>query len=60
MFKYKTSQKVYEIDGLKIGGNSFEIPPVLMASIFYHGHKVFINEQKGLFNRDTALQLIDL
>jgi tetrahydromethanopterin S-methyltransferase subunit H len=34
MFKYKTSQKVYEIDGLKIGGNSFEIPPVLMASIF--------------------------
>jgi len=59
MFKYKTSQKVYEIDGLKIGGNSFEIPPVLIASIFYHGHKVFINEQKGLFNRDTALQLIE-
>lgn len=55
MFKFKVVQKVFEIGGAKIGGNN---PPVLIGSIFYHRHKIVIDEEKGEFDRDATEKLL--
>jgi len=60
MLKFKTQQKVFEISGIKIGGQPGETPTVLIGSIFYHGHKVVVNEKTGEFHREEAERLIKL
>lgn len=55
MFKFKVGQKVFEIGGVKIGGNN---PPLLIGSIFYHRHKLVADEKKGEFDRDAAEKLL--
>jgi len=58
MFKFKITQRVVEVSGIRIGGNPGENPPVLIGTIFYHGHKIVVDEKKGEFNRDSAEKLI--
>ena len=58
MFSFRAQQKVFEFNGIRIGGSILENPPVLIGSIFYNGHKIFTDEKKGLFDKDKALQLI--
>lgn len=60
MFKFKRTQKIYEIDKIKLGGQPGENPTVLIGSIFYHGHKIVLNEKKGIFNKESAEKLIKL
>lgn len=60
MFKFKADQKVFEVGGIKIGGLRSDVPPVLIGSIFYHGHKVVIDERRGEFDRGAAESLIKL
>lgn len=60
MFNFGIEQKVFEICGVKIGGQPSENPPLLIGSIFYHGHKIVEDEKRGLFNRDMAESLIKL
>ncbi len=54
MWKFKVKQKVVEIGRVKIGGKPGENPTVLIGSIFYRGHKVVKNPEKGLFNKEEA------
>lgn len=58
MFRYSFEQKVFEIKGIKIGGQPGENPPVLIGSIFYHKHKIVKDEKQGLFDRAEAEKLI--
>lgn len=58
MFRYSIEQKVFDIKGIKIGGQPGENPPVLVGSIFYHGHKIVEDEKKGVFNRVEAEKLV--
>ncbi len=58
MFRFKIAQKIVEICGIRIGGNPGENPPVLIGTIFYHGHKIVVDERKGEFIRDEAEKLI--
>uniref|UniRef100_A0A7C5YSQ0 Tetrahydromethanopterin S-methyltransferase subunit H n=1 Tax=Ignisphaera aggregans TaxID=334771 RepID=A0A7C5YSQ0_9CREN len=58
MFKFKCSQKVYDIGGVKVGGAPWENPPVLIGSIFYHKHKIVKDEKSGEFDKNTAEELI--
>lgn len=58
MFRFTTPQITYEIGGVRVGGQPGENPPVLIGSIFYHGHKVVEDESKGVFNRVEAEGLI--
>ncbi len=58
MFYYKTQQKVFEIGGIKVGGNAFENPPVLIGTIFYHGHKIVVDGKQGVFDKAKAEELI--
>ncbi|MEM0490102.1 MAG: tetrahydromethanopterin S-methyltransferase subunit H [Ignisphaera sp.] len=58
MFRYSFEQKIFEIKGLKIGGQPGENPPILIGSIFYHKHKIVEDEKKGIFNKSEAEALI--
>ena len=57
MFRFG-NQKVFEIGGVKIGGEPGENPTVLIGSIFYGKHKIVEDEKKGIFNREAAEKLI--
>jgi tetrahydromethanopterin S-methyltransferase subunit H len=60
MFKFKTEQKIFDIAGVKVGGQPGERPTVLIGSIFYHGHKVVADEKTGKLHREKAEELIKL
>ena len=50
---------MYDINGVKIGGQPGEYPTVLIGSIFYRGHKIVKDAQKGIFDEDAARALLD-
>jgi len=59
MFTFKAKQKIFEIGGVKVGGQPGELPTVLIGSIFYSGHtKIELDEEKGTFNKEKAEELI--
>jgi tetrahydromethanopterin S-methyltransferase subunit H len=60
VIKFKIQQKTFEIGKVKVGGQPGENPPVLIGSIFYHGHKIVKDEKTGEFNREEAERLIKL
>jgi tetrahydromethanopterin S-methyltransferase subunit H len=43
---------------IKIGGQPGELPTVLIGSIFYQGHKIVKDSQKGVFDKAAAERLI--
>ena len=58
MFRFKKPQKVFQVGQIKIGGQPGELPTILIGSIFYKGHKIVKDSQKGIFNRNQAEKLI--
>jgi len=58
MFKFSTPQKIFDICGIKIGGQPGELPTTLIGSIFYEGHKIVEDPKKGVFDRARAEELI--
>ncbi|MFX0096714.1 MAG: tetrahydromethanopterin S-methyltransferase subunit H [Candidatus Hodarchaeota archaeon] len=52
MFLFKREQKIFEIDGIKIGGQPGQLPTVLIGSVFYNGMKQVRNHKKGIFDQD--------
>lgn len=45
---------MYEIAGVKVGGQPGVNPTVLIGSIFYEGHKIVKDERKGDFDQEKA------
>lgn len=58
MFKFTKEQAVFEIGGVKIGGQPGEYPTVLAGTIFYGGHKIVSDSKTGIFDKSTAESLI--
>lgn len=59
MFMFKAKQKIFEIGGIKVGGQPGELPTVLIGSIFYFGQPgIDLDEKRGTFNREKAEELI--
>jgi len=58
MFRFSREQIVFDISGVKIGGQPGENPTVMIGSIFYKGDKCVQNEKTGEFNRANAESLI--
>lgn len=58
MFKFAKEQKIFNIGGVKIGGQPGQLPTVLMGSIFYMGQKLVEDQKKGLFDREKAEALL--
>ncbi len=59
MFKFEKEQVIYEIGGVKIGGQPGQLPPVMIGSIFYKGHKIVLDEAKGIFDKARAEKLLN-
>ena len=58
MFKLNKEQKIFDIAGVKIGGQPGEIPTVMIGSIFYHGDKIVKDEKEGIFDQEKAEELL--
>ncbi|KYH42713.1 MAG: tetrahydromethanopterin S-methyltransferase subunit H, partial [Candidatus Bathyarchaeota archaeon B63] len=58
VFRFGRKQVVFEIGGVKVGGEMGENPTVMIGSIFYKGDKTIEDEAKGEFNREEAERLI--
>ncbi|MDD2439626.1 MAG: tetrahydromethanopterin S-methyltransferase subunit H [Methanosarcinaceae archaeon] len=54
MFKFDKKQEVYEVGGVKFGGQPGEYPTVLVSTMFYARHKIVSDEDKGIFDRAAA------
>ncbi len=59
MFKFKTKQAIYDIGGVKVGGQPGELPTFLIGSIFWLGQKIVSDVDKGLFDAKEAEQIIN-
>jgi tetrahydromethanopterin S-methyltransferase subunit H len=58
MLQFEKEQKVYDIAGVKIGGQPGENPTAMIGSIFYKGDKTVKDEKAGTFDRGRAEELI--
>ncbi len=58
-FKFETQQKIYEIAGVKVGGQPGELPTFLIGSIFWLGQKMVSDANKGIFDAQAAEQIIN-
>ncbi len=57
MFKLSGEQKVFNINGIKVGGQPGENPPLLIASMFHNKDRI-LADRKGNFDREKARDLI--
>ncbi len=60
IINFENEQKVFDISGVKVGGQPGEYPTALIGSIFYDGHKIVSNANKGEFDRVEAERLIKM
>jgi len=58
MFTFKTRQKVFEIGGIKVGGQPGENPPLMITSMFHNKDKI-VTDRKGNFDRQRAKEIIE-
>lgn len=54
MFKYDKKQEVFEFGKTKVGGQIGEYPTVCVGTMFYTGHKIVQDDEKGIFDKDAA------
>jgi len=59
MFKFEKKQEVFDVYGVKVGGQPGEYPTVLAGTIFYAGHNIITDEKKGEFDRKRAEELVN-
>jgi tetrahydromethanopterin S-methyltransferase subunit H len=58
MFKFEKEQKIFDIAGVKVGGQPGQLPTVMIGSIFYHKHKIVEDEKNGKFDKEKAEVLL--
>jgi tetrahydromethanopterin S-methyltransferase subunit H len=58
LFRFEREQSIVNIGGVGIGGQPGELPSALCGTIFYHGHRIVEDEERGLFNQDAAARLV--
>jgi tetrahydromethanopterin S-methyltransferase subunit H len=57
MFRFTKEQKLFDISGIKIGGQPGACPPLLIASMFHNKDRI-LADRKGNFDRQKAAELI--
>lgn len=58
MFVFEKEQVIHSIGSIRIGGSPGEVPTALAGTIFYGGHKIVSDPQKGIFDKKAAEVLI--
>lgn len=59
MFIYDRKQEIYEIGGVKVGGQPGECATVLCGTIFYAKHYLVEDAEKGIFDKKAAEDVIN-
>lgn len=59
MFKYTTNQQIFDINGIKFGGQPGEYPTVVIGTFFYKNHNIVSDSKIGIFDKDKAEMLWD-
>ncbi len=54
LLSFTAKQTTCEIGGVRVGGQPGVRPTVLIGSIFYHGQKIFIDEERDEFDPSEA------
>ena len=57
MFKFQKEQKVFNLNGIKIGGQPGENPPLMISSMFHNKDRI-VQDRKGGFDRTRATEII--
>ncbi|WMW24199.1 tetrahydromethanopterin S-methyltransferase subunit H [Methanolobus sediminis] len=57
MFKFDKKQEVFDVGGVKFGGQPGQYPTVLVGTMFYNRHKIVTDEDKGVFDVEAANKL---
>jgi tetrahydromethanopterin S-methyltransferase subunit H len=60
LLEFSTEQQTFEIGGVRVGGRPGAVPTVLIGSIFYHGHDVHTDEDRGEFDADEVHKRVEL
>ncbi|MHA1238274.1 MAG: tetrahydromethanopterin S-methyltransferase subunit H family protein [Candidatus Odinarchaeia archaeon] len=58
MENFTRPQRIFEINGVKVGGQLGQLPTVLIGTIFYPKMKYILDHKKGLFERSKILDYI--
>lgn len=58
LLELEAEQKTFRFGDVSVGGQPGVRPVVLIGSIFYHGHKIIVDEDEGDFRRADAEKLI--
>jgi len=58
MFHFEKTQEIFDVGGVKLGGQPGELPTVMIGSIFFHGDKTVTDPMKGEFEKERALKLL--
>lgn len=58
MSKFAKEQQVFDISGVKIGGQPGQLPTVMIGSMFYRGDKLVTNEREGIFDKEKAISIL--
>jgi [methyl-Co(III) glycine betaine-specific corrinoid protein]---tetrahydrofolate methyltransferase len=59
MLTFSVPQKEFKVGNVTIGGPPGQNPPVLCGSIFFTGHLVVKDPQKGIFDHGKVQRLLD-
>ena len=58
MFRFKNEQTIVNVAGVRFGGQPGELPTVLCGTIFYQGHRIVEDDERGIFDRAAAERLV--
>ena len=58
LFRFETEQKIFEIGGIKVGGQPGELPTVLIGNLFYGGMPEVADHRQGTFDEKSVLRWI--
>jgi len=59
LFEFAQQQKVFNIGNVRVGGRPGENPTVLIGSMFFRGHKIVSDSDRGIFDKGKAKALLD-
>ena len=59
MFNFCVPQKEFKVGNMTIGGPPGQNPPVLSGSIFFTGHLVVKDPEKGIFDQDKVKRQLE-
>jgi tetrahydromethanopterin S-methyltransferase subunit H len=60
LLNFEAEQKIFEISGVKIGGQPGELPTLLIGNIFYRGMPEVTNHEEGSFDVNSVLKWIQV